>query len=65
MKTVWILTSSVNDYNQYGEYFEMAFIEKPTATELDKLGYHGEHLLKGGGRVGNEDVWYHLKEISF
>lgn len=54
---MWVLTSKINDYNQYGEYFECAFDSKPSIEELDKLGYDGKHLVEnGGGRKNSEDV---------
>jgi hypothetical protein len=31
---VWILTKSVNDYNQYGDYYIEAFKNKPTREQL-------------------------------
>lgn len=61
---MWIVTSKVNDYNQHGEYFECAFIERPTEKELKTLGFDAEHLLKGGGRRNGEDVWYLLTEFE-
>lgn len=31
---VWVLVSTVNDYNQHGEYFEAAFNSKPSIEQL-------------------------------
>ena len=31
---MWVLTFTVNDYNQYGEYFLDCWNEKPTLTQL-------------------------------
>lgn len=68
MKKLWIITRSINEYNQEGDYFEMAFDHKPTFEELKKhFGYATsdiEHLLKGGGRKGVENHWYSLTEIG-
>ena len=61
---MWVITSQVNDYNQHGEYFECTFINKPIEEELIKLGFNVEHMLKGGGRIGNENCWYNLVEVN-
>lgn len=42
----------------------MVFDHKPTKEELDKLGYDGEPLLKGGGRKGSEYLWHYLVEMK-
>lgn len=66
---VWVLTSVVNDYNQYGEYFEAVFKSKPSFEQLRELGVPEEHARKcldtGGGRIrtiGNIDEWWLLRE---
>lgn len=79
MKTVWVLTSEHNDYDQHGEYFEAAFAQKPTIKQLaEYLGYNKpnitynvmeavallEHIRDGGGRRDNEQHWYNLKEVT-
>lgn len=74
MSKVWVITSSVNDYNQYGEYFEKAYIGKPTLEDLKsflrpmyteyELDHVTEHLLKGGGRQGDEWKWFYLEEAE-
>jgi hypothetical protein len=76
---VWILTSEVNDYDQHGKYFQGVFSEKPTIETLaiffaknDKQVGHNipsalaliEHIRAGGGRRGNEDMWYYLEEVE-
>ena len=61
---MWVITFAVNAYNQEGDYFERAFDKKPTVEELKKLGYDGEHLIKGGGRKGAEGSWRFLTEIK-
>lgn len=63
---VWLLTSECNAYDQFGEYFEAVFHDKPTALQLAANGISDpslqEHILNGGGRRGYEDGWYNLKE---
>lgn len=61
---MWVITFAINEHNQEGDYFDRVFDYKPTKEELDKLGYDGEHLLKGGGRKGSENLWYYLSEIK-
>lgn len=61
---MWVITFAVNEYNQEGDYFDMVFDYKPTKEELNKLGYDGEYLLKGGGRKDNEYMWYYLSEMK-
>ena len=65
-KTLWVLTSHINDYDQHGDYFEAAWIEKPTSDEL--LPFVGKdevaHVLNGGGRKDGEDFWWFLVEIE-
>lgn len=69
MNSVWVLTSEVNDYNQYGEYFEAVFKDKPTLEQLKELGlpenYAQSCLDDGGERLlptTGADVWWHLRE---
>ena len=74
MKTVWVLTQEINDYNQCGEYFVKVFAKKPSLgtlatclvlpTDMGKAIKLTEHVLNGGGRVDDEDSWYFLREIS-
>ncbi len=75
---VWVLTRSINDYNQDGDYFEAVFAKQPSVKQLadffyGKDGGHGsmdvmaavsflEHVRSGGGRRGTEDTWYDLEE---
>lgn len=61
---MWVITFAVNAYDQEGDYFERVFDKKPTVEELNKLGYDGEHLIKGGGRKGSEGSWRFLTEIK-
>lgn len=63
--TVWVLTEEHNDYNQYGEYFIAAFMEKPTVEKLMKFNMNemlAQHVLNGGGRQKYEDQWFILRE---
>lgn len=79
MKKVWILTRAENQYDQYGEYFEAVWTEKPTRSELlifftNGSGVHEDHtakehkfvgrILNGGGREKVEDTWYYLDEVE-
>ena len=61
---VWILTREVNDYDQHGEYFVSVFGGKPThkhLTEMNVPNNRLRHVLNGGGRVGYEEEWFHLR----
>ena len=75
MKTVWVLTREINDYNQEGCYFVAVFAAKPTTIQMAealKGMVQGEdlmtalafveHVRGGGGRRGDENEWYHLEE---
>lgn len=63
---MWILTREINDYNQDGQYYVKAFINKPSREELKKYGIIEEsyidHILNGGGREDNETEWFYLIE---
>ncbi len=64
---MWIVTRSINEYNQDGEYFETSYIKKPTLGQL--ILYFNDaklaaHLLKGGGRQDSEDWWFYLTEVK-
>lgn len=65
MTSVWVLTREVNAYDQYGEYYCAVFANKPTHQQLTLEGVTQNrlrHTLNGGGRVGNEEEWFHLKQ---
>lgn len=66
LTTVWILTSEYNDYDQYGEYFEEVWLHKPSIEELMEKTHCSKeechHIRNGGGRIGWEHCWYHLRE---
>jgi hypothetical protein len=64
-KSIWILTSEFNDYDQHGEYFVDAWLKKPTPQILMSSGVPQNrlrHVMNGGGRVGVEDLWFFLRE---
>ena len=78
-KTVWVITSSINAYDQEGDYLEAVFLQKPTRKDLliYYFGGSGEnanytkqqhekvsHMLTGGGRKEWEDYWEHLSELE-
>ena len=72
MITAWVLTSEVNEYDQYGEYFEAIWSHKPSLKQIEEYLEKencdksiASHILNGGGRKDVEDFWYHLKEIEF
>ena len=63
---VWILTREINEYDQDGEYFVTVFKDKPTESDLFANGVPdketAKHVLDGGGRIGIENTWWHLRE---
>lgn len=69
---MWILTASYNDYNQHGDVFIDAWVQKPTAEQLEehvKDWFCGPDvepaqllLTTGGGRQNIEDEWFNLFE---
>lgn len=66
---MWILLSDYNAYDQYGSYFISAFLEKPGVKDIKTLLPQADdalvdHILKGGGRIKFEDLWYTLAEIN-
>ena len=77
---VWVLTRSINDYNQDGEYFETFWIKKPTVKELAAYFKGNQstssfidpmaaldfllHVESGGGRRDVEHEWYHLAQYE-
>ena len=65
---IWILTREENDYDQSGEYFECAWLRKPTHIQiLQTLGPLTaptlQHIVNGGGRENIENTWYHLHRL--
>lgn len=65
---MWIVTRSINEYDQYGNYFVCAFDHKPTFQELKNTLWLNDittgKLTRGGGRQSNEYEWYYLTEIN-
>lgn len=77
-KKVFVLTRSVSDYNQHGDYFVAVFAARPSVKALAEhfygVGFNTghmdmmaaiaflEHVRAGGGRRGTEDEWYDLEE---
>ena len=66
---MWLLTKEYNDYDQYGEYYVYAWNHRPNLQEVDLAldtltdGYHDiKHILNGGGRQKDEDIWFNLFE---
>lgn len=55
---MWILTIECNDYNQYGEYFAGAWINKPIILQIEKA--IKMWLLKQNNFVDKE----YLKKVS-
>lgn len=66
MKSVWVLTTEYNDYDQHGEYFVAVFEEYPTLAQLQSAGVEEDflsHVKQGGGRTDKyEDQWWHLRK---
>jgi hypothetical protein len=64
---VWVLTSEINAYDQFGAYFEAVYANKPTHQQLTEAKVPQNrlrHVLNGGGRIGVEDQWFILKEVD-
>ena len=64
---MWVITRSVNQYDQYGDYFECVFDHKPFLRELIRFFGNKElakHVLAGGGRISDEGTWYFLTEMK-
>lgn len=68
---VWVVTRCVNDYNQHGEYFVSAFLEKPSVEELMDIGLTDLEaeacVTTGGDRIYpsmGTDEWYYLRQVG-
>ena len=67
---MWILTRTINEYNQDGEYFVSAFTNKPTFQELKNILFFESDdticrlIAMGGGRKDIEPEWYYLFEFK-
>lgn len=64
---MWILTEEYNEYDQHGEYFVYAWVDKPSKEELCKVindrfrqDDYLDHVYEGGGRIYPEDHWYNF-----
>lgn len=62
--TVWVITREINQYDQDGRYLMYTFTTKPSIEKLNSLGFNGEHLFNGGGRIDEEYEWYYLEEVE-
>ena len=67
---MWVLTREINQYEQDGEYYVQAFLDKPSEKELSEfvptrsVGW----VLSGGGRqnspyTGLDNEWFYLREV--
>jgi len=66
---MWVVTRTINEYNQDGDYLVCVFESKPTFQDLKKvLPGEGDatigKLTRGGGRERHEDEWFYLKELK-
>ena len=64
---IWVVTRSINQYNQDGDYFVGFFYEKPTAAQLANLtGRSVEYWEESpnGGRHRMEDEWYYVVRVD-
>lgn len=67
--TIFVVTRAINQYDQDGDYFVAAFLEKPSFQDLKKLLPKENDttigkLLRGGGRQKYENEWFFLTEIK-
>lgn len=65
MKTIFVLTRAINEYDQDGDYFVAAFETRPTEAQLAAIAVppkRAAHVLSGGGRVDSEEEWFYLIE---
>lgn len=66
---MWVVTRSINQYNQEGDYFVCVFENKPTFQELKNVLKNESDatigkLTRGGGRQDTEEEWYFLTELK-
>lgn len=65
---MYVLTQSYNDYDQHGDYLVTVFSDKPSIAMLEEILTCDKklalHVLKGGGRIGIENIWYYLTELD-
>lgn len=63
MKTLWILTREINEYDQDGAYFVAAWLTRPDAHQLHAAGVPFKIMNwveNGGGRKDVEEEWFNL-----
>jgi hypothetical protein len=71
-RKVWMITTTVNDYNQYGEYIGAIYITKPTFSEIKSLNIFTSRYdlddciskLLEEGEVMRGDTTYYLDEVE-
>lgn len=66
---VYILTKEYNEYDQYGEYFEDVFKDKPSPEQLSKSTNYASDsesirklLAVGTCRLRGDHSWYNLRK---
>ena len=69
MNKLWIVTRAINAYDQEGDYFVAAYIDKPDFHQLKKLlpketDVTVGKLARGGGKHCGDNEWYYLTEIE-
>jgi len=65
---MYVITFELNEYSTGGEYLFVVFGHKPSIEELVKV-FDGDiklakHVAQGGGRVEDEEKWYHLTKVE-
>lgn len=74
---MYVLTRTINEYNQEGDYLETVFETAPKLSELASYFYSKSidecsddeimfltHIKRGGGRIKTENEWYYLIELK-
>lgn len=74
----WVLTRTINQYDQESDYLISVFVSKPSIKELIDFFRKNEkelsifissaligHIFNGGGRIKHEDEWFYLTEIEY
>jgi hypothetical protein len=69
MEIMYVLTRSINEYHQEGDYLVAAFKERPSEQKLVKLigctREYARHILDKGGRKDVENEWFHITPLAF
>jgi hypothetical protein len=55
---MWVLTREINQYEQDGEYYVQAFLDKPSEQELSEFVPKGSEkwvCSGGGGRIARTE----------